>query len=128
MRRVVTACATCKCGYPYTQNQIMSKLLTARFRINKPPFSHVGSNLFGSFSQSQTLKRYECLFTCTTRAIQLEVVFDISISSLINYLLRFPSSRKVLNIFTPTMLPIFTPTMLPNYVLVFESTKHCVAF
>ena len=54
VRRVVTACVTCKRVHSYTQTQIMSELPIARFQINKPAFSLDYDLLF--FSKKYKLK------------------------------------------------------------------------
>ena len=97
MRRVVKNCVTCKKTNARVENQYMADLPTARLQLHEPPFSHVGVDCFGALivkvKRSQA-KRYGCLFTCmTTRAIHLELAFDLSSSSFINVLRRFLARR-----------------------------------
>ena len=74
----------------------MADLPAARLQLHKLPFFHVSVDCFGALrvkiNRSQA-KRYGSLFTClTTRAIHLELAFDLS-SSFINVLRRFLARR-----------------------------------
>ena len=75
----------------------MADLPKARLQIHELPFSHVEVDHFGPLlvkMKRSVVKRYGCLFTgMTTRAIHLEVAYDLSTSAFINALRRFASRR-----------------------------------
>ena len=97
VRRVISTCVTCKRVHPRMQYQIMADLPLARFQISEPPFCHTGVDLFGPLTvkvKRSNVKLYGCLFTCvTTRAMHLELAYDLSTSSFIHFPRRFPSRR-----------------------------------
>lgn len=75
----------------------MGDLPSFRVTPDEPPFHCTGVDFFGSLSIKQgrsTVKRYGCLFTClNSRAIHLELAYDLSASSFINVLKRFMCRR-----------------------------------
>ena len=47
------------------------------------------------------VKRYGCIFTCsTTRAINLELAFDLSTDSFLNVLRRFAARRSIRHLYS----------------------------
>ena len=76
----------------------MSDFSRARLQIFDPPFSHTGVDLFGPLLVKQgrsNVKRCGCIFRClTTRAIHLELAFDLSTDSFLNVLRRFAARRR----------------------------------
>ena len=75
----------------------MADLPNDRVFPNKPPFSSVGIDFFGTFVVKQgrsRVKRYGCLFTCLAmRAVHIEVAHSLNTDSMINALRRFVSLR-----------------------------------
>ena len=63
----------------------------------KPPFNSIGVDYVGPFEVKRgrsLVKRYGCLFTClTVRAIHIEVVHSLDVSSFLNALERFICRR-----------------------------------
>ena len=75
----------------------MFDLPAARLQIHEPPFSHVGTDYFGPLVvkvKRSECKRYDCFFTCmTTRAIHLELSYDLTSLAFINALRKFFARR-----------------------------------
>ena len=96
-KRVLSQCVVCKRINSRSVNQHMADLPKTRLQIHEPPFSHVGVDYFGPHlvkMKRSVVKRYGRLFTCmTTRAIHLEVAYDLSTSAFINASRRFVSRR-----------------------------------
>ena len=78
--------------------QKMSDFPPAKMQIFDPPFSHTRVVFFGPLLVKQgrsNEKRYGCIFTClTTRAIHLELAFDLSTDSILDVLRRFAARRR----------------------------------
>ena len=97
VRKVLNNCVVCRKCNARSEQQYMSDLPAARLQIHEPPFSHVGTDYFGPLVvkvKRSECKRYGCLFTClTTRAIHLELSYDLTSSAFINALRRFLARR-----------------------------------
>ena len=98
IRKVINNCLVCRKVKAKCLTQKMSDLPPARMQIFDPPFSHTGVDFFGPLLVKQgrsNVKRYGCIFTClTTRAIHLELAFDLSTDSFLNVLRRFAARRR----------------------------------
>lgn len=100
VRRVTSAvignCVECKRQNAKAENQQMADLPSDRVS-ESPPFSHCGMDCFGPFTvreNRKTMKRYGLIVTClASRAIHLEVLEDMSTSSLINGLRKVIAVR-----------------------------------
>ena len=75
----------------------MADLPAARVAVDLPPFTNVGVDYFGPVNtryRRGTVKRWVCLFTClVTRAVHLEVAFDMSADSFLMAFHRFTARR-----------------------------------
>lgn len=100
IRRQLTRCLTCTKQKAQTMQQIMGDLPS--YRVNQSrPFLKCGVDYAGPFSirsilpkSKITLKAYLAVFVCcTTRAIHLEVVSDLSSEAFLASLRRFISRR-----------------------------------
>lgn len=94
--KVIHACTTCRKLRASTSEQKMADL--PRDRVTpSPPFTHCAVDYFGPFYVKEgrkELKRYGVLFTClTSRAIHLEVAYNLETDSYINALRRFVCRR-----------------------------------
>lgn len=97
VKRVVESCVICTRLRRQTAKQRMAPLPEERATPGKPPFTHTGIDCFGPFQVRRgrfTQKRYGCLFTCfAVRAIHLEVLTSLDVSSFIDALRRFIARR-----------------------------------
>ena len=88
---------TCKRLFSQPTPQKMASLPAERIEHDKPPFFYIGIDCFGPFSVKQRrseIKRYGCIFTClTTRAVHIEMLYNLEADTFINGLRRFISSR-----------------------------------
>ena len=94
--KMIHACTTCRKLRARTAEQKMADL--PRDRVTpSPPFTHCAVDYFGPFYVKEgrkELKRYGVLFTClTSRAIHLEVAYNLETDSYINALRRFVCRR-----------------------------------
>ena len=93
----LNSCVVCRKCSNISCTQQMADLPPRRLTPNKPPFSSVGVNFFGPFLTRKgrsNSKRYGVIFTClTTRAIHLEVAYNLDTSSFIQALRRFVARR-----------------------------------
>ena len=75
----------------------MAELPKERLTPNEPPFSHVGTDLFGPFlakANRSSTKRYGVIFNClAVRAIHIEIAYSLDTSSFIQALRRFIARR-----------------------------------
>ncbi|XP_055623401.1 uncharacterized protein LOC129766828 [Toxorhynchites rutilus septentrionalis] len=87
VKQVAAACQWCK----------MAPLTVARLSSFTRPFTYVGIDLFGPLLVKvgrSTEKRWICLFTClTTRAVHVEVAYNLSTSSCVKCIRRFVGRR-----------------------------------
>ena len=90
-------CFKCKRLFNDPCSQRMADLPADRLQANKPPFTFVGVDCFGPTYVKQgraQIKRYGCLYTClTTRAVHLEVLYQMDTDSFINSFRRFVCRR-----------------------------------
>ena len=100
VKQIIRKCVTCKrmdgVAYPVVKPP---DLPTTRVS-DDPPFSHTGVDFAGPLyvhSPDETtgsMKTYICLFTCaSTRAVHLELVADLNVSSFLLAFRRFTSRR-----------------------------------
>ena len=77
--------------------QQMSALPPQRLAPNHPPFTFTGLDFFGPILVKlarKEFKRYGCLFTCLcSRAVHLEMAYDLSTDSFLSCFARFTSRR-----------------------------------
>ena len=97
IRKILNSCVACRKRSNISCTQQMADLPPRRLTPNKPPFSSVGVDFFGPFLTRKgrsNSKRYGVIFTClTTRAIHLEVAYNLDTSSFIQALRRFVARR-----------------------------------
>ena len=102
VKRIIRKCVTCKrmdgVAYPVVRPP---DLPTTRVS-DDPPFSHTGVDFAGPLyvrsldESTSSVKTYICLFTCaSTRAVHLELVADLNVSSFLLAFRRFSSRRGV---------------------------------
>lgn len=97
-KRLIQRCVTCKkldgVAYPAVSSPDLPTI-----RVSEdPPFSHTGVDFVGPFyvhspnDTTSSMKTYICLFTCTsTRAVHLELVPDLNVTSFLLAFCRFTS-------------------------------------
>ena len=77
--------------------QRMSSLPPQRLTPNDPPFKFTGLDFFGPILTKlarKEFKRYGCIFTCLcSRAVHLEMSYDLSTDSFLSCLARFTARR-----------------------------------
>ena len=97
IRKILNSCVACRKRSNISCTQQMADLPPRRLTPNKPPFSSAGVDFFGPFLTRKgrsNSKRYGVIFTClTTRAIHLEVAYNLDSSSFIQALRRFVARR-----------------------------------
>lgn len=103
IRTVINECSYCKRRSAKPQQPFMSDIPSDRLAVHQKPFTNSGVDYFGPIivkSQKYTrlnksvAKRYGVLFTClTTRAVHLELAFDMTTDTFILALRRFISRR-----------------------------------
>ena len=90
-------CLRCIRTRTKVSSQLMADLPAVRITPNNPPIHAVGVDYFGPILVRQgrsTPKRYGCLFTClASRAVHVEVAYDLTTSCFINAYRRFCSRR-----------------------------------
>ena len=96
VKEVVKSCMVCKLAKPKKMDVLFGQLPSDRV-IPQTPFSVVGIDFTGPlyvYQNDDCKKMYICLFTCsTTRAVHLELVYDLSCESFIKSFRRFISIR-----------------------------------
>ncbi|XP_055597066.1 uncharacterized protein LOC129747074 [Uranotaenia lowii] len=97
VKKVCADCQMCKVRNARPSHPIMAPLPAARLADHERPFTFTGLDYFGPLFVKvgrSSVKRWVCLFTClTTRAVHLEVAFDLSTASCIFCVRRFISRR-----------------------------------
>ena len=97
VKSVLRRCIGCRKHHGKVGEQKMSDLPAARVAVDLPPFTNVGVDYFGPVNTKYrrgTVKRWVCLFTClVTRAIHLEIAFDMSADSFLMAFHRFTARR-----------------------------------
>jgi hypothetical protein len=92
-------CVQCRKLFANPCSQRMADHIQERLQPGYPPFTFVGLDCFGPFVVKRgrsEIKRYGCVFSCLcTRAIHLEVLYDMSTDSFLNAFRRFVSRRGV---------------------------------
>ena len=97
IKRIVKSCVTCRRLYAKPCEQLMADLPKERVQSGKPPFSHVGIDVFGPFYvklMRSEVKRYGCIYTCfNTRAVHIEILHTLETESFLNSFRRFIARR-----------------------------------
>ncbi|XP_013410717.1 uncharacterized protein LOC106173924 [Lingula anatina] len=97
VKKVIRKCMVCRRWNAVPSSQVMAPLPKSRVTPGKPPFYSVGVDYFGPLLVKcgrRTNKRYGCIFTCmATRAVHLEISYNLSSDSFIQAVLRFISRR-----------------------------------
>ena len=77
--------------------QKMADLPSERLEEGNPPFKNIGIDCFGPVMVKigrAEVKRYGCLYTClATRAVHLEVLYNLNTDSFLNSFRRFIARR-----------------------------------
>ena len=96
VKEIVHRCVTCRKGRGALQDQQMADLPSERVEAIGP-FSYCGLDMFGPFTTTlarKSFKRYVALFIClASKAVHLEVTYDMSTDSFISALRRFICRR-----------------------------------
>ena len=96
VKKLIRTCVTCQALRGNALGQKMADLPTDRAECS-PPFTYVGVDIFGPFvvkNRRTEVKRYGAIFTClTTRAIHVEMVYDLTTDAFIQALRRFLATR-----------------------------------
>ena len=101
VREYERSCNQCRRRKAKPSQQIMAPLPDHRVQVSIKPFTCTAVDFAGPFFTMQgrgrpRLKRYMCLFTCTsTRAVHIEMAEDLSTAGFVNALVRFTSRRGV---------------------------------
>ncbi|XP_055910058.1 uncharacterized protein LOC129944558 [Eupeodes corollae] len=103
VERVRKACFMCKRLKARAAVPLMGQLPKARLAFDSRPFTHVGVDCFGpllvKFGRG-TVKRYGMIFTCLTfRAVQIELLNDLSLDQCTMAVRRFLINRVVTRYF-----------------------------
>ena len=98
IKRMLRDCLICRKSNARPMQPLMGELPKERLKPDLPAFYHIGVDCFGPFNvkrgRSQQ-KRYGVVYTClTSRAIHLEMLFDLSTDSFINSFRRFIARRS----------------------------------
>ena len=97
VKRIGSSCITCKKRFAMPMHQKMSDLPLSRIEPCSRPFTNVGVDCFGPFTVKRArsdVKRYGCIFCCfQTRAVHLELLDSLDVSSFINAFRRFIARR-----------------------------------
>ena len=97
LRRLLSACFSCRRRQAPIQEQKMAHLPEDRVTPSKPPFSFVGVECFGPYHvlRGRTIvKRYGVIFArLAIRAVHIEIVHSLDTQSFINALHRFIARR-----------------------------------
>ena len=96
VKSVIRRCVTCRVLRGQPQGQKMADLPMDRAEC-APPFTYVGVDMFGPFlvkNRRTEIKRYGAIFTClTTRAVHLEMAYDLTTDAFIQVLRKFMAIR-----------------------------------
>ena len=89
-------CVTCRKERQPPHTTLMGNLPQDRVKVQSPPFSVTGVDLFGPFhlkyGRNESSKAWGAIFTCaTTRAVHLEIVENASAEAFLQALRRFAS-------------------------------------
>ncbi|XP_053406667.1 uncharacterized protein LOC123558187 [Mercenaria mercenaria] len=101
IRQWENICAECRRRKAKASKQIMAPLPVERLSHSVRAFANTGVDYAGPFITKQgrgkvRLKRYLCVFTClVTRAVHLEISYNMDTNSFLNTLYRFISRRGV---------------------------------
>ena len=97
VRKILNNCVTCRKVQGKAMSQVMGDLPPERIIGDSPAFTNIGVDFFGPFNVvngRKHNKRYGVVFSCmSSRAIHLEMAYDLTIDSFINTLRRFISRR-----------------------------------
>ena len=97
VRKAIANCVTCRNLFEQPNTQKMADLSTDRIVTDKPPFTFVGLDCFGTFFVKQgrsRVERYSVVFSClVTTTVHIEVIHSMDTSSFINALPRFIARR-----------------------------------
>jgi hypothetical protein len=97
VKKLIGECIKCKVYHARLGEQLMANLPRERLSIDEPFFTHTACDLFGHFEIKRartTVKRYVVLFCClTSRAVHLEPVYSLEMSSFIDAFRRFHARR-----------------------------------
>ena len=100
IKEVLNDCLVCKMARPKKIDVMYGQLPSDRI-TPQPPFTVVGIDFTGPlyvYQNEECNKMYICLFTCAvTRAVHLELVYDLSCESFIKSFRRFVSIRGLCN-------------------------------
>ena len=90
-------CMICRNQKAVPGSQLMAPLPAGRVTPSRGPFEHCGVDYMGPLEIKQgrnRLSRYCCVFTClASRAVHLEMAYDLSTASFLIAFRRFPSVR-----------------------------------
>ena len=96
VKSLIRACVTCQALRGDTLGQKMADLPSDRAECS-PPFTYVGVDIFGPFlvkNRRTETNRYGAIFTClTTRAIHVEMTYDLTTDAFIQALRKFVAIR-----------------------------------
>ncbi|XP_030836079.1 uncharacterized protein LOC115922128 [Strongylocentrotus purpuratus] len=94
VRQVLKDCVVCRKRSAAPSSQKMADLPEDRVHSEKPPFSYVDADCFGSFMVKQGrshVKRYGCILV--VRAVHIEILHSLDTDSFLNALQRFMARR-----------------------------------
>ncbi|XP_068233500.1 uncharacterized protein [Palaemon carinicauda] len=93
VRRLLSRCVRCRRAHGKVIEQLMAVLPPDRVESGKPPFYHIGVDLFGLFFIERGrawMKHWGVIFTCLNmRAIYLEVASNLTSDSFISAFRRY---------------------------------------
>ena len=99
LRSIKKECIFCRKYYGKGEDQYMGQVSDVRMKPT-PPFYHTGTDLFGSFTIRDTVKRrthgkcFGFIYTClTTRAVHLEIAENYSTEAVLRTFKKFVSIR-----------------------------------
>ena len=97
IKRLISKCITCRRLFAKPCKQIMAALPPPRVDVGGGPFKKIGCDVFGPFYvkvNRSTVKRYGLLVTClSSRAVTIELLYQMDTSACINALRRFIARR-----------------------------------
>ena len=97
VNRVLSKCLSCRRYRARFGEQLMANLPQDRLEVGGSVFESTSVDLFGPFRVKRArsmIKRYISLFTCNvTRAVHLEVCYDLSMDSFLQAFRRFVARR-----------------------------------
>ena len=97
IERLIAKCLTCRRRAAKPSVQLMADLPEDRVLAGGPAYEDVGVDYFGPFYVKRGRgreKRYGCIFTClTSRAVHLEMAYDLTAGGFINCLVKFMARR-----------------------------------